>query len=372
MSDTAMQPPRSHPPRQVPLEELEGELVKLWRHPEQAAEIQSHAIRACMSNLIIHCVSQDAPQKIDNTLIEIVRLHPCRVLLLLEDHGRALPQLEAFVSAHVDSAQQVFSEQVTLKTGPAGLERVPSIVRPLILGDLPTSLWWSSGISMPVDQGWFRELTEMVDQMIYDSFAWRNPRQGIVAVTDWLASPESERSAADLAWRRLKPWRRLIAQALEPAAVPGALRAINEVTIEHGPHALPQAWLLAGWMAQRLGWNPRMGKVLPGAQVSWSFEGVAGPIKVTCRRLDQQEYELMSVTVAWRQGNKSAKAKFARLDDRRLSTSYEGVDQPSRVMAVPQRSPGEIIARQLPDFGREPMFDKTLAIARGMALAVEE
>jgi glucose-6-phosphate dehydrogenase assembly protein OpcA len=371
MSAAAMQPPGSHPPRKVAIEALEGELVKLWRHPEQAEEIRSHATRACMSNLIIHCAGEGGPQDIDRTLIEIVRFHPCRVLLLLEQGDRSSPEPETFISAHVDSSQQVFSEQVTLKTNEAGLERLPSIVRPLILGDLPTSLWWSSGLSMPLAQVWFQELSEMVDQMIYDSFIWRDPRQGIVAVTDWLCSAQAERSVADLAWRRLRPWRRIIAQALDPAAVPGALRTISEVTIEHGPHALPQAWLLAGWMAQRLGWRPQAGKVTPATEISWSFETPTGPINVTCRRLEQREYELISATIAWRQGTKTAKARFARPDDKRLSVTYEGIEHPSRVMAVPQRTAGETIARQLPDFGRDPMFDKTLALARGMALAME-
>jgi glucose-6-phosphate dehydrogenase assembly protein OpcA len=373
MSAGSAQELSSHPPRQVAIDALEGELVKLWRHPEEAEEIRAHVTRACMSNLIVHHrPAEGGPETIDQMLIDVVRFHPCRILLLSEDETESSPEPRAFISAHVDSSQMAFSEQITLKTGGAGLARLPSIVRPFLLGDLPTSLWLSSGGLIPMGQDWFHELTEMADQMIYDSFIWSNARQGLISVTDWLAGAPAERSAADLAWRRLRPWRRLIAQALDPAAVPGALQAICEITIEHGPHALPQAWLLAGWMAQRLGWRPRAGSVTPGTEISWFLEAPAGPVKVTCRRLQQREFELADVEITWRDGAKTPKARFSHAGGGRLTVTYEGIDHPDRAMAVPRRTTGEMIARQLPDFGRDPWFDQALALARAMALAMEE
>ena len=43
--------------------------------------------------------------------------------------------------------------------------------------------------------------------------------------------------ASDLNWRRLKYWRRLLLQALEPASAPGAAETVSEVLVEHGPAA---------------------------------------------------------------------------------------------------------------------------------------
>jgi glucose-6-phosphate dehydrogenase assembly protein OpcA len=376
MSAASAQQTSSHAPRKVALDTLEAELVKLWRHPKDAEEIRAHAIRACMSNLIVyHRSGGRGPQDIDQTLMDIVHFHPCRILLLLEESGFSSPEPEAFISTHVDSAQQVFCEQITFKTNQSGLARLPSLTRPLILSDLPTSLWLSVGNSTLLAQEWMRELTNMVDQIIYDSFtwsdAWGEARQGLIAVTDWLSFIQRECSAADVAWRRLRPWRRITAQALDPAAVPGALQTISEVTIEHGPHALPQAWLFTGWMAQRLGWRPQQGKVAPAVEITWNFDGPAGPVKVTCRRLTHREHELTSAVIAWRQGTKTANAKFTWPDDRRLRVSYEGIEHPSRVMAVPRRSLGEMIARQLPEFGHDPLFEQTLNVARAMASAME-
>src|SRR5262249_37723595 len=77
------------------------------------------------------------------------------------------------------------------------------------------------------------------------------------------------RVASDLNWRRLKFWRRLTAQALDPMTAPGALDSISDIQVEHGPHAVVQAWLLVGWMASRLGWRVQTGRVDPGAELVW-------------------------------------------------------------------------------------------------------
>ena len=86
----------------------------------------------------------------------------------------------------------------------------------------------------------------------------------------------------NLAWRRLKPWRRILSQSLAPTVLPGALQRIDAIELHHGPHALPLAWLLLGWLASRLDWRPKKGVAKSGNQLIWQFESPAGRSESTC------------------------------------------------------------------------------------------
>src|SRR5262249_17825060 len=153
----------------------------------------------------------------------------------------------------VDPGRWVISEQVTLHARGQGVGRLPSAVRALLIGDLPTNVWWATPQPPPLAGVLLYDLAENAQQIIYDSIGWPEPARGVVAVAAWLEvfdsgqAPSSWRVASDVNWRRLKFWRRLLTQALDPASAPGAMESVTEVLVEHGPHAVIQAWELVSW-----------------------------------------------------------------------------------------------------------------------------
>src|SRR5262249_18616190 len=154
------------------------------------------------------------------------------------------------------------------------VQRLPSTARSLLIGDLPTSLWWAASSPPTFGGELFDELKAMTDQVIYSSLTWSDPVRGTLATAAWaVAAGLNEPAIADLAWRRLAPWRSLIAQSLDPASRPGALETISSVEVEHGPHGLPQAWLLVGWLASRLQWQKTGGTAHCGREIDWRFHG---------------------------------------------------------------------------------------------------
>ena len=114
-------------------------------------------------------------------------------------------------------------------------------------------------LSLPGDGGF--DLAENAQQIIYDSIGWTEPARGVLATCAWLPKFERRgkrgpwRVASDLNWRRLKFWRRMLSQALDPNTAPTALDNVREVLVEHGPHAVIQAWELVSWLSSRLGWK---------------------------------------------------------------------------------------------------------------------
>jgi len=358
-------------PQPVDLAEIERELTRFWYDPE-AAEAGTPLTRACMANLVIFCRSTSEEREIIQEIPVIVAQHPSRVLLLVADANNQSEGLEAFVNAYcrvIEEGQQICSEHVTVRAGSAGIRRLPSTVRSLLLGDLATSLWWATPEAPPLRGTLFEELAGLADQVIYDSVAWTDPIRQLMVTANWVSRGHAK-SIADLAWRRPMLWHRLLAQSLDPAYAPGALEGITDIHIEHGPHALTQAWLLVGWLALRLGWQPRGGKVTPGPEVNWQFTWPHGAPRVRIRRLASGEAEIKTLRIMTRVSSQPVTFHFRAESASRLSVFAEGFTDRMLSLTGPVLSRAEMVARQLPDLAHDRLFEESVALTRTMAEAV--
>ena len=239
----------------VDLRDVERELSRRMKLIQGA----SHApvLRARMSNLIIYCDRAELAQAIAERVPSIIAIHPARVLLAVidpaSDNGELTTSLR--VRAHATTeGRTVCSEQVTLRCGAKGAGRLPFAVRGLLIGDLPTNLWWAAPQPPPLAGAMLYELAERAQQIIYDSIGWVEPARGVAATGVWLGRMEEGegpwRVVSDLNWRRLKHWRRLLAQALDADVAAGAVQTITEVLVEHGPPDR-RLWAVATGQAAR-------------------------------------------------------------------------------------------------------------------------
>jgi glucose-6-phosphate dehydrogenase assembly protein OpcA len=224
---------------------IEHDLAALWRDVARAHPVA----RAIMSNLVVvgrarpSWDAEPATEVSEFALDEVARHHPARVILLLQDPEPCGP--EASVSASVGVL--VFGgeeapygvEQIVIRSGCTG-EALPSLVRQYILGDLPTSVWWTGDVS---DMQPFMSVACMGRQFVYDSQRWRDVQRAVLALTPLITRRERP-DFADINWRRLSPLRRAIVSAFrmlphEPPA---------RVEIRHRRGEEPLACLFAGWL----------------------------------------------------------------------------------------------------------------------------
>ena len=211
----------------------------------------------------------------------------------------------------------------------------------------------------------------MSDQVIYSSEAWPDPAAGMVAMADWagVVDPD-EPIIADLSWGRLKPWRRLMSQSLDPAVLPGALEAIDRVDVEFAPLGLPQAWLLVGWLSSRLGWRPAGSTSSRGLDATWSFHSPRGPLDVRFRMRAGGEPGVRSVAVSWKGQGGPATMTFAKLGPGRLGATGQGIDIEPRVLAARVPTRALLVADELKDLARDLAFRDALLVARTLARAI--
>ncbi|MCI0458755.1 MAG: glucose-6-phosphate dehydrogenase assembly protein OpcA [Gemmataceae bacterium] len=369
--------PTPTPPAQVALREVERELNRRLRLTQGPGE--SPVVRACMSNLIIYSDTPELAAKVAAAVPAVVAQHPARVLLLIAEQGTGTGSVTATVSVRghvVEPGRWIVSEQITLRAVGQAIDRLPYAVRGLLIGDLPTNLWWAPAAPPPLGGALLYELSERAQQVIYDSIGWTEPARGVVSTAAWLARFERHpaegpwRVASDLNWRRLKYWRRLLAQALDPKVTPGALESITEVRVQHGPHAVVQAWELVSWMASRLGWTVRLGQVQPGVEITWQVAAPHGAVKVCIHRLPDGPSEVRRVRIACQLDGKPAALNAVVQDERRLAVMPEGVPGVARTVTVQPQDVPELLARQLSDRDRDPVFRESMAVAEVLARSV--
>jgi Glucose-6-phosphate dehydrogenase subunit len=218
--------------RDVTISEIERELAQLRRDSmDLRTSVMTHLGWAPPE-------WQDAARQ---TLAGLDELHPSRTILLFpQDGGR--DALDADVALECYSLPElernVCSEVIELRLHGSLANAPASVVLPLVLPDLPVFLRWRGrpGFGRPA----FEQLVDVVDRLVVDSREWDD----VPACYPELV-PYFERVAiSDIVWGRTLRWRRAIA-GLWPA-----VRSAAELHVR-GP--LPEAMLLRGWLASRLG-----------------------------------------------------------------------------------------------------------------------
>jgi glucose-6-phosphate dehydrogenase assembly protein OpcA len=355
----------------VSLHDVERELSRRMKVVQGPGE--SPILGAHMSNLIIYCDRAELAEQVSEEIPEIVASHPARVLLLIAEPGVDTGELVTTVTVRgrvVDPGRWVCSEIITLHAKSQAAERLPYAVRSLLIGDLPTNLWWAAPQPPSMAGQLLYELAEHAQQIIYDSIGWVEPPKVMAATASWLKQFEARpgrvrwRVASDLNWRRLKHWRRMLSQTLDPATAPGAVESLTEVLLEHGPHAVIQAWGLAGWLVSRLGWQVQGGHFQEGEEISWQFRSEAGIARLRIRRLPEGTPEIHHMRLACTFGGKPGAFDLKLHPDRRLSVMPEGVVKAEpRTLPAPVQSRAELISRQLSDRERDPVFQESMAVA---------
>jgi len=362
----------------VPLDEIEQRLAGCLKQLQQRGE--GPVLRASLSNLVIFCQWDEVAREIAAEVPAVVAIHPARVLLLVGKPGPEAGSLTASVCVRQHAAgadRRIYSEQVTLRADGRAVERLPYVVRTLVTADLPINLWWVVPEPPPLAGPLLFDLAEHAQQIVYDSIGWRAPAHGIMATAAWLARLQNEsgpgrwRVASDLNWRRLKYWRRLTAQALDPGSAPGALGSITDVLLEHGPHAVVQAWQFAGWLASRLGWRLKQGLVQPGAELCWDFQAAQGSPRLRIRRLADGPAAIRHLRIACTLQGKPGALNLAVEGQHRLSVLPEGNGSVvARTVTVQSQERADLVGQQLSDRQRDPVFQESMAMAQAMAQLV--
>jgi glucose-6-phosphate dehydrogenase assembly protein OpcA len=213
------------------------------RHAENGGFVPARTLN------MIAFVDREWSGEIANRLRGVGRYHASRLVVFSYEPGRERLDARATVASEGDPQPGELSllrETVIVEIGDRHLDDLYTIADPLVVSDLPTLLWSPHGHHEVA-----QELLGLAQAVLVDSVDEPDPRTAI----DRAGALAERAYVVDLAWLRSTPWRERIATAFDPPGMRAELQAIEALSVRHHPDSGIAAMLLAGWLADRLGWE---------------------------------------------------------------------------------------------------------------------
>jgi glucose-6-phosphate dehydrogenase assembly protein OpcA len=247
-------------PKDVSLSEIESELGQIWQGVDGDGDAGPRAVRAATFTLVVY-ESAGLANQIAPSVEGLAVQNPCRVIHLRPQEEGGEKPLAARVAAYCPVQKRgqsnlICCEYITLTGSRMALERSLGLINALLIGDLPTYLWWQAhpdpenvllqGLIHLREQGGLR--------LLVDSATFTHPEQGLLDLRQLM---QMNVPLADLNWSRLSAWQELTAAAFDPPDRRVDLPKIDQVVIDYEKGNPAQALLFFGWLASRLGWVPQ-------------------------------------------------------------------------------------------------------------------
>ena len=339
-------------------EKLRKQIDEVWAALSHKSDSEGQGVmRACALTLIAVIDDDDNSGGVTETLAQLMPEHPSRAIVIrLAPDGRDL--LEADVEAQCwmpfGGRQQICCEQIVIRCSEQTLGEVPGVVLPLLVADLPAVLWCASRRAWQSES--FPLLAGMTQRVILDTFRFPVPAKALEALMAQLAAPGA--LVSDLSWTRLTRWRALVAQVFENEHCRRQIPYLRDLTIYYeGASMPPTALLMAGWVAQALGWDPKGGA---GLHFRRSGKQDAGP-RMTAVELQSERDPAMLLWIG-----RSAPA-FGEV---RLETA--GLEPVMNRVALPPSNDLLLLEEELAIQAPDPIFERSLGWASRIARTLFE
>lgn len=268
---------------------LRGLLIE--RHAESDLYVPARVLN------LICIVDKQWSGEVANRLRVVGRNHASRTIVCAISAGRTT--LDAVASVAATAAPEagglaLTRETVIIDIGDRHVPHLDSIVDPLVVTDLATVVWaphehWNAVTA----------LHRIAQVVLLDSSAEPDVAGALRRATDLL----SVMRVVDLAWLRSAPWRERIAATFDPPWRRAQLAQISGVEVRHHFSSGAGALLLCGWLASRLGWQPRPLEVPGDGTASGWVRGHSGRVSIRLRSMPLEVPGLVGVTLSLRDGS---------------------------------------------------------------------
>lgn len=235
--------------------EISSELKRIWDSLEG-----TNKMRASLFNLVFYTKTGPRESYIRTISEKVVEKFPSRVIFITENSDSSNDYLNTRVSVMSSTEEQsdIACDSIQIDVAGNHTERVPFVILPHILPDLPIYVIWADNPcahSPLLDQ-----LQKLASRMIFDSESIDN----LASFASKLVSLEEKQpfDIADLNWARTESWRELLASAFYTDERLLMLRNATEIQICYNAHKSEtfchtpiQSIYLQGWLATQMGWD---------------------------------------------------------------------------------------------------------------------
>ena len=253
--------------RATTVAEIERELGRIWSLPQAAASREGAterlvAARTSVLNLVVVARSPELGQWAASTIAMGTGRHPSRTLIVVptdpDGPGWLRADVRAFCMVPRPGAPETCAEHVYVTAGGDTGRHLEAIVAPLLVHDLPVTLWWPG--DPPFGTTPAAALVAMADRLVVDGSHWTG--DGLDRLQALAALGDTGLPIADFALMRQARWREAVASIFDHDDYLPYLRSIRRIAVTYATHGGPGAEAgtnlvkpiyHVAWLASRLG-----------------------------------------------------------------------------------------------------------------------
>ena len=360
---------------------VEQELRQLWRS-EAEKSAAGPVLCSRTLNLIVYCRNFADVERATGLLDPIITQHPCRAIVVSPAPPEAAEEIRAEVSASCLTShagnRYIGRELVSLAAKASAHRRLASMVRGLVLPDLPVFLWWRDAklLGSPL----FQQLSELAERIIVDSGGLEDLQADWPRVHALVGRPNT--AVSDLAWSRLTSWRQLIAQLFDGPARASYLRRVHRIVVEFGNEPgvskIPaDALLLGAWLARQLGFKkPRPLTLEDAAEqhtaAGWELSRDDFRLRIELRHGKRPGAGVTAVFLTCEEAERAVFVVARTQDGKGLATRAElpGQAPMRRLVRTGDESATRLVSNELEILGRDQLYEQVLLVASELAPAL--
>jgi glucose-6-phosphate dehydrogenase assembly protein OpcA len=381
---------------------IEKELARIWAEPDLMLEGDDSpggryiAARTSVMNLVVIARQPEIAERTAETISRLTGRHPSRTLLVTSADPDGPSWLDARIQAHCvlprADAPETCTELIFLTAGGDAGRHLSALVAPLLIHDLPVTLWWPG--EPPLESHAAQALLKGTDRLVVDGSTWSGDGLGRLRQLATLYDRYDRLSVRDFALVRQSRWRETIASIFDfPDLLPfvGHIRRIavtystHDETGEPGTTNVIKPLYHVAWLASRLGMRvvspltpvdtvkrrarPRAGERPPmhrGLQAK--LRDSSGLVSVVIRPIASRSPAGTTLRVellAERRGSELRADVTAEAENVHCHTWLDGVQEIDRTFRAPRRIDVDLLSEALEVGGRDPMsVDATRMAAR--------
>lgn len=259
--------------------QIESELEKIWDSLQG-----TNKMRACLFNLIIYITKGKRIEYFKNLAREVIKKFPSRIIFIILDPEKVSDKLQ--VSASVITAEKAENEiacdLIEITTSKKHHERIPLIILPHLIPDLP--IYLVHGDDPSVDNRVADTLETYADRIIFDSESSLNLPAFAQAILRHQESSKTD--IADLSWARIEEWRELFSEIFRSEDQLTFIRETKTITISYQgeksssyPHSGIQAVFFQCWIASEMEWS--LEKIQKNKEIlHFSYNNAKGAVNI--------------------------------------------------------------------------------------------
>ncbi len=376
---------------------IEAELARIWRSAPLTTEgvdgmpERRIAARTSVLNLVVIARQPELGERAAAVIRMLAGRHPSRTLIVSSADPDGPSWLDAHIQAHCilprENAPETCAEFINLIAGGETGQHVAAIVAPLLVHDLPVTLWWPG--DPPLISRQALDLLEMADRLVVDGSSWSGDGvdrlRALAALVDDRDLAGGTLAVSDFALLRQSRWREAIASCFDRPDLLPFLRGITSVAVTYAAHRgagaggtnIIKPLYHVAWLASRLEMTVVRPLVADSAE---EHDGVAGlgPALIGSLRAGRRQVdarlqpvasELPSGTTltveitAHRHHQALGIIVSAEAESVIVRSSLDSQTLPERRFMAPRRADVDLLAETIESVGRDPIAVAALRTA---------